>query len=173
MSSQKHIGDRVREMRLKRGWSQAVLADMCGVSQQSINTLEQRETDNPRSLLKLAEVLDVTPEWLSSGTEGITPDNFIAARQKREIMDTAIRLRDTREALGLSVTDICRQTGADPEKWSAWERGEAMPEIAVVMLMYRWYRITLDWIYLGVGHGLPSRILENLTDVDYRRRGLR
>jgi putative transcriptional regulator len=36
-----HVRNRVREMRVDRGWTQQALADSTGVSRQSINSIER------------------------------------------------------------------------------------------------------------------------------------
>jgi putative transcriptional regulator len=46
------IGNRVKELRVKRGWTQQQLADAVGVSRQSINSIE-RDRYVPSLLLAL------------------------------------------------------------------------------------------------------------------------
>ena len=47
-----HIRNRVKELRIERGWTQAELADAVGVSRQSINSIE-RERYVPSLVLAL------------------------------------------------------------------------------------------------------------------------
>lgn len=61
------IGEKVKELRTAKGWSQDTLATKIGggVSQQNIQQLEDGIVRQPRYLLKLATTLGVTAESLS------------------------------------------------------------------------------------------------------------
>lgn len=61
------IKDRVRSLRLEKDMTQADLAAKCGVRQQNIAQLEAGQVQNPRFLVDLAAVLDVSPYWLQTG----------------------------------------------------------------------------------------------------------
>lgn len=60
------VGKRIKEARLKKGWSQAELASLMGYkSRSSINKIETDGRDIPRSqIIKFATVLDVSPMTL-------------------------------------------------------------------------------------------------------------
>ncbi|ULR41372.1 helix-turn-helix domain-containing protein [Thermus sp. NEB1569] len=59
------IGERLRELRLKRGLSQYELARAANVSQGLIWQIEAgRKTPRLKTLLRLAEALSVSPEEL-------------------------------------------------------------------------------------------------------------
>ena len=59
------IGERLRELRLKRGLSQDELARRANVTQGLIWQIEAgRRTPSLRTLLRLAEALSVSPEEL-------------------------------------------------------------------------------------------------------------
>lgn len=60
------VGQKIREARLKKGYSQAELAELLGYkSRSSINKIEVEGRDIPRSsIVKFAKVLDVTPSYL-------------------------------------------------------------------------------------------------------------
>lgn len=62
------IGDRIRRARKAKGFSQHELAEMSGISRQSIGNWESGLAD-PRveSFPPLADVLNVPPEWLAWG----------------------------------------------------------------------------------------------------------
>ncbi|SQI42349.1 Uncharacterized HTH-type transcriptional regulator HI_1476 [Leminorella richardii] len=61
------LAERVAWRREQLGLSQKTLAEKIQVSQQSINKIESGQTRAPRSIDKLAEALDVTPQWLMFG----------------------------------------------------------------------------------------------------------
>lgn len=60
------VGDRIKEARLRKGYSQTELAELLGYkSRSSINKIEKEGRDIPRSsVVRFAEVLDVTPSYL-------------------------------------------------------------------------------------------------------------
>jgi DNA-binding XRE family transcriptional regulator len=60
------LGPRVRAIRQHAGWSQPALAQACGFARQTLATIEDGRTPNPRiqTLLKLADVLHVSLDTL-------------------------------------------------------------------------------------------------------------
>ena len=70
------IGERVRAARLKKGYTQEELAHKLGYkSRSSVNKIET-ERDIPRSMVvKLAELLDVTPSYLMGWEEQSSENN--------------------------------------------------------------------------------------------------
>ena len=89
------LGQRVRSLRLARGWTQRVLAARlgCGVAQQSIDQLEKGRIRRPRYMPELARAFDCDLAWLLSGeTKPIDRDRLAAAILATE---TALR-RHTR-----------------------------------------------------------------------------
>jgi transcriptional regulator with XRE-family HTH domain len=65
----KDVGIRLRHVRKLRGLNQAELAKKAGVSQASVSELETGESRSPwgTNLVRLAQTLKVSPEWLASG----------------------------------------------------------------------------------------------------------
>ncbi len=54
--------DRLRQLRLERGFSQRQLAELAGVSNTTVANIEQRKSGaHPGTLRKLAGVLEVSP----------------------------------------------------------------------------------------------------------------
>jgi transcriptional regulator with XRE-family HTH domain len=67
---QKALGDRVRELRMKRGYSQEAFADHCGVHRTFMGTIERGETNlSFKNLAKLSAALGITLSQLLSGVE--------------------------------------------------------------------------------------------------------
>ncbi len=61
------IADRVKSKRTELGLTQIQLAKQVGISQQSLQKIEDGRTNNPRKLLELANALQCSPEWLQFG----------------------------------------------------------------------------------------------------------
>jgi transcriptional regulator with XRE-family HTH domain len=64
------LGQRIRELRLKRGYSQESFADICGVHRTFMGTIERGESNLSFSNLhKVAKALGITLSQLLSGLE--------------------------------------------------------------------------------------------------------
>ena len=61
------IADRVKEKRIELGLTQAQLASLVGISQQSLQKIEDGKTQNPRKIVALSKALECDIEWLESG----------------------------------------------------------------------------------------------------------
>lgn len=63
------IGQRVREERVAKGWTQPDLAKRAGITQPSLSEIETGETKQPegKTLIALAMALEVRPEYLQTG----------------------------------------------------------------------------------------------------------
>ncbi|MDU1195659.1 XRE family transcriptional regulator [Kluyvera ascorbata] len=63
------FSDRIKKAMADAGLTQAELATMVGVSQPAIWRLASGKTSSSRKLVEIAQVLGVSPEWLSTGKE--------------------------------------------------------------------------------------------------------
>ncbi|RBP79131.1 helix-turn-helix domain-containing protein [Marinomonas rhizomae] len=61
------IAERVKQKRIELSLTQAELAKRIGISQQSLQKIEDGRTQNPRKLLNLAKTLHCDAEWLLLG----------------------------------------------------------------------------------------------------------
>jgi transcriptional regulator with XRE-family HTH domain len=67
---QKALGDRIRELRLKRGWSQEEFADICKLHRTYMGAIERGERNlTILSVLTVAQHLGLTLSQLLSGLE--------------------------------------------------------------------------------------------------------
>ncbi len=103
-----HLGQRVREMREKKGWSQNDLAArLPGVRQQSIDQLERGHVKRPRFLPELADALGAPLQWLLTG-EGIRT----APRGRKADMLDAGLMRDVLAAVDQVLAQRGRKVNA-------------------------------------------------------------
>lgn len=66
----KALGQRIRELRLKRGYSQEGFADRCGVHRTFMGTVERGESNlSFQNLVKVSAALEITLSQLLSGLE--------------------------------------------------------------------------------------------------------
>ncbi|EIY5167044.1 TPA: XRE family transcriptional regulator [Klebsiella variicola subsp. variicola] len=63
------LAERLKIAREKKGMSQAQLADLIGLSQQSVAKIENGDTLQPRKIKEIAKALDVSQKWLQLGIE--------------------------------------------------------------------------------------------------------
>ncbi|MBF0227566.1 MAG: helix-turn-helix transcriptional regulator [Desulfobacterales bacterium] len=65
------IKDRIKELRLKKDWSQAELGEKMGIHQKQVSAYERgRNIPSTEVLMKLAEIFDVSLDYLASEAEG-------------------------------------------------------------------------------------------------------
>ncbi|HEV3318089.1 MAG TPA: helix-turn-helix transcriptional regulator [Candidatus Angelobacter sp.] len=65
---QKTLGTRIRELRLKRGWSQEEFADICDIHRSHMGEIERGETNLTLStMLVIAQKLETTISALFRG----------------------------------------------------------------------------------------------------------
>ena len=70
------IAERVKQKRTDLRLTQAELAKRVGISQQSLQKIEDGRTQNPRKLLNLAKALHCDAEWLLLGTTSEVRENI-------------------------------------------------------------------------------------------------
>jgi ribosome-binding protein aMBF1 (putative translation factor) len=77
----------------------------------------------------------------------------------------AIRLKSTREAIGVTAAELCRQINCKPNRWSQYESGDRKITVEVADRLCDEYGLTLDWIYRANPAGLPHRIHIKLRQI--------
>lgn len=70
----------------------------------------------------------------------------------------ARRLKITREALGVSPAQVCKQLRIGASAWSMYESGERRITVQVAIKFCTEYGLTLDWIYRADPSRLPHEI---------------
>lgn len=61
------VGERVRQVRQERGWTQAELAKRAKIAQSSVSELERGDSRGSAYIVDIAVALGVSPFWLNSG----------------------------------------------------------------------------------------------------------
>lgn len=79
------LGNRIKERREKKGLLQKDIANFVGVSQQAVARWEKGETEpDSATLVKLAELLECSVDYLLGRTNVPTPIETIAAHHEGE-----------------------------------------------------------------------------------------
>jgi transcriptional regulator with XRE-family HTH domain len=72
--------------------------------------------------------------------------------------DAGKRLFDLRRALGFSQNGWCKILGIKQPSLSNIENGHTRISISHALIIHERTGATLDWIYLGLEHGLPRSL---------------
>ena len=76
----------------------------------------------------------------------------------------AARLIQTRKALGLNQTQLCKLAGIATNTYNQWEKAVGRPDIDEAEKLCAKLGYTLDWIYRGDASGLSSDLRTKLAD---------
>lgn len=68
------------------------------------------------------------------------------------------RLAQLRAAYGLNQTEFTRRLGLKPATYSLWESGERRPGIDSAIEICGEFKVTLDWLYMGIHEGLSIKL---------------
>lgn len=140
------IADRLKQERLKKGWTQAQLATAADVSQGTIGNIESGQRQAYASLIKIAKALNVEYDWLAHGERSDARSSAAEARGVYLVDNPEfpavrrVKLKLTAGVTGFAVepdTDECApivfrrewfdQNGYRPEKLVAVRvRGDSM-----------------------------------------------
>lgn len=71
-----NLANRAKKRRTELNLTQAEVAKRAGISQQSIEAIENGKTLKPRNLLALAAALECDPKWLLLGGDVVTDYNY-------------------------------------------------------------------------------------------------
>jgi len=70
----------------------------------------------------------------------------------------AARLRATRQALGLTQSELCLRAGIARNTYNQWEKAGGRPQLDEAKKLCRTFELTLDWIYFGDARKLPYEL---------------
>jgi transcriptional regulator with XRE-family HTH domain len=105
----KTVGDHVRQARQKRGLLQRQVAELIGVTKETVANWEKNKTE---------PVVAVMPAVISflGFDPSASPDSRLGAR-----------MLAYRRQHGLSIKEAAKRAGVDPDSWSTWERTGTIP----------------------------------------------
>lgn len=107
------IGSRVKIARDLRGFNQSELAKRSGISQPAISFIERGESQNTIHIVKIADALNVSVDWLSKGIGAMDKSRPVERRGagylvelSAEELDFIVKLREAdaiRRSLALAA----------------------------------------------------------------------
>lgn len=96
----------------------------------------------------------------------IIPAVMMAKLDPESIEACAERLRITREALGLSQAEICRQTKIHASAWNNAETGDNRLTYDNALKLCRRYGLTLDWLMRGDIRQIPAELSKKIAEIE-------
>lgn len=84
-----------------------------------------------------------------------------------EISCIAKRLMDLRGEYKMSQTQFCRHVGIAASTWNQYEHARQRISLDMAMRLCNVTGVTLDWIYLGDGRGMPLKFAHLARDNFY------
>ena len=71
-----------------------------------------------------------------------------------------MRLRLTREVLGLTQAEFADRCGIARNTYNQYEQGKNKPQIGLAIEMCERFNLTLDWLYRGDPSSLPYKMAD-------------
>lgn len=103
-------GEKIKDLRRKRGMTQLQLADRVGVSAQVISNLERSYTSDrtkPEVLAAIAETLSTSVDYLIGSR---TSDQILFTNEEKELLQTFRKLKPYQQVLILTLLkDLTQQ----------------------------------------------------------------
>jgi len=145
---------RLGRARKAAGLSFASLAEASGLTSATVHALENGN-NLPRidTVEKLAHALNLSPCLLAFGLDA--PQS---ADGRALCAEFSLRLREARDACGLSMREAARRTETSPTLISSAEAGDTMPNLAKLEALAKGLGVSACWLAFGVGpRELPQR----------------
>jgi transcriptional regulator with XRE-family HTH domain len=141
------FGIRLKEAIIKAGFTQKRLAELLGISQDTMTNYVKGATQpKGETLVKLASLLNVDPEWLVTGVE--------PAGRKTEA-GFARRFADCLKKSGLDPPGLAQLAGVDQAVVEAALAGR-LPDAVTLCRLARALGTTVEWLVTGEGPGYPA-----------------
>lgn len=105
MSNQYERKNRIAEALSIRGWKQVELVERTGIAKSSINAwVKQNWQPKQKSLMKMAQVLDVSEMWLAG--YDVSMDRPTAQKRNDELVQLITEMKKDKDLVAL-FTSIC------------------------------------------------------------------
>lgn len=103
-------GEKIKELRRKKGWTQYQLADRVGVSSQVISNLERSYTSDrlrPELMAALSQALGTTIDYLVGPDQR---DNIPLSKNEQELLLSFRKLNERQQILALALIQELEQS---------------------------------------------------------------
>ncbi len=96
--------------------------------------------------------------------------NYVPGMPQRDTNDRSklaigVRLRLTREAMGITQVEFAGRAGIAPNTYNQYEAGKNFPQIEYAQRLCDAHGLTLDWIYRGDLSNLSYQLAEAIRAI--------
>ncbi|MFD2172429.1 helix-turn-helix domain-containing protein [Tumebacillus lipolyticus] len=140
------IGDRLKKLRKKRGWTQEDLAARLGIGRTTYAGYEQEgyRTPDVETLYRLADILECLPDYLVGRSDSLDVEVEDAPINDQIEVVLAERLRALRMARGWTQNYLAESLGITRPAYTAYESGSRKPNYETLQAIARIFNVTLD-----------------------------
>ena len=131
----------------------------------SASTMSSTVGNAGRTLVSATRTFEETEQLFTGRQSSVPSRNANGVDMPMTPKNIGRRLVKTREALRLSQAEFCRQIGVERNLYNPFEKGRRRITIDVAMKIRDRYGVTLDWIYAGDPHALPSDLYQKLASI--------
>lgn len=159
MKDPNKFGDRLKKAIKEAGLTQKELSEILRIHQETITNYVKGTIPRADILLKIAEILNVSPAWLLNGKERATE---VTHRDP----DFGARLAEALAARGITVEQAASALEVRQEKVEGILAGE-IPNAKTLLKLARLAGVSMEWLLSGEGAGPPQTAKDPfLTAVD-------
>lgn len=136
------VGNRIREVRKQRGYTQKKLGELCGIAEPTIRRYENGKLNPKRETIeKIATALECRPEYIMGLDTYMTSADLISAaidivrdaeQQKLSVDNIGGNIKALREVRHISVDELSCLIGVPVQDMQRYERNEAIPPVSVL-----------------------------------------
>lgn len=163
------LSKRLFRARERTGLSASAVGETAGLTAATALNVENGRVPALDTLERLAAVIGVPPGWLAYGSEGDEPyrerrprelsppddpvpsDQWRVYRARHE--GCAARVREAREASGLSMRELSAAAGISVQTWSNTEAGKTVPKVDSLERMAVALGVAPSWLAYGYESG--------------------
>ena len=137
------FSERLKLLRAAHHVSQSALGKDLFVSKQAVAKWELgTASPNPEMIAKIAKYFDVSTDYLLGRTDEAKPASNI--RVDGHVFQ--IRLKELREATGLSQYSFAKQFGVAQSTVGSWEAGKREPNFATAQRLADFFNVSVDYL---------------------------
>jgi len=145
--SMNFIGERLKELRFKRGIKQYELAQKLGVSQAQVARYESYQNKPSYAMIKLVvEILNTTPEYLLGETKEDQADTGDIPDLEKPRFSPK-RMKEMRKLRDFTQKELSRRLGISQSQISKYEKGEDEPSYEQTQKLAEYLHIDVRYLY--------------------------
>lgn len=169
-----NLNERIREQRLKKGYTLLQIAELIGVKEATVQRYESGEIRNIKhdTITKLSEILGCSPSYLMGWEDEL--EKYEAEEIPPSSSSFLKRLRETRKKRGLTIRQMADLLGVVASAYDQYETGDRKPDFIKIMDISKILGVSTDYLFFGndvfANNTMPHLSeLENKLVADFRK----